>query len=143
MYSRRSLFLDDVLNTPAVPGKNLTLSIDMKLQMLGERLMQGKIGAIVAIEPKTGEVLCMVSAPSFDPKLLNGRMRGQNHLELSKDNRKPLLNRAIMGTYPPGSTFKTAQALTSAPLRCLVTVCLGTPPSTCHSRGCAQAQDPT
>lgn len=105
-------YLDGELDSPAVPGKNLTLSIDMKLQMLGERLMQGKIGAIVAIEPKTGEVLCMVSAPSFDPKLLNGRMRGQNHTELSKDNRKPLLNRAIMGTYPPGSTFKTAQALT-------------------------------
>ena len=105
-------YQDGEFDSPAIPGKNLKLSIDMNLQMLGERLMQGKIGAIVAIEPSTGEVLCMVSAPSFDPQLLIGRQRGQNHTQLSLDNRKPLLNRAIMGTYPPGSTFKTAQALT-------------------------------
>lgn len=105
-------YMDGEMDTPAVPGKNLTLSIDMNLQMLGERLMKGKIGAIVAIEPSTGEVLCMVSAPTYDPQLLIGRQRGQNYVDLSKDNRKPLLNRAIMGTYPPGSTFKTAQALT-------------------------------
>lgn len=99
------------LDKATVPGKNLTLSIDIGLQMLGERLMQGKIGAIVAIEPKTGEILAMVSSPSFDPSLLVGRQRGARHTELSKDNRKPLLNRAIMGAYPPGSTFKPAQGL--------------------------------
>lgn len=95
-----------------VPGKNLTLSLDMKLQALGERLMEGKIGAIVAIEPKTGEVLCMVSAPDYDPSLMVGRKRSKSHLLLSRDEWKPLLNRAIMGQYPPGSTFKTSQGLT-------------------------------
>ena len=98
------------LDTAAVRGKNLTLSLDIELQELGERLMRNKIGSIVAIEPETGEILCMVSAPSYDPSLLTGRQRGKNHMELSKDKSKPLLNRAIMGTYPPGSTFKTSQA---------------------------------
>ncbi|MFW5600670.1 MAG: penicillin-binding protein 2 [Prevotella sp.] len=95
-----------------VPGRDLTLGIDLKLQALGERLLEGKIGAIVAIEPSTGEVLCMVSSPSYDPRMMVGRMRGRNHRMLSHDSWKPLLNRAIMGQYPPGSTFKTTQALT-------------------------------
>lgn len=94
------------------PGNNLTLSIDVDLQMLGERLMKNKIGSIVAIEPATGEILCMVSSPTFDPSQLVGRNRSENYRELSEMNSKPLLNRTIMGTYPPGSTFKTAQALT-------------------------------
>lgn len=95
-----------------VPGKNLTLSLDIKLQQLGERLLQGKIGSIVAIEPSTGEVLCLVSSPTYDPHMLVGRDRGKNHLALARNPWKPLLNRAIMGVYPPGSTFKTSQALT-------------------------------
>ena len=95
-----------------VPGKNLTLSIDLDLQALGERLMQHKLGSIVAIEPSTGEILCMVNAPSYDPRLMEGRQRGKTQLELAKDPMKPLLNRSISGTYPPGSTFKTSQALT-------------------------------
>ena len=95
-----------------VPGKNLTLSIDLELQQLGERLMQGKLGSIVAIEPSTGEVLCMVSSPNYDPRIMVGRQRGRNNRMLTLDPLKPLLNRAIMGTYPPGSTFKTSQALT-------------------------------
>ena len=95
-----------------VAGKDLTLSIDIKLQELGERLLEGKIGSIVAIEPSTGEVLCMVSSPSYDPRIMVGRQRGRNHLALSKDVWKPLLNRSIMGQYPPGSTFKTTQGLT-------------------------------
>ena len=95
-----------------VPGRNLKLSIDIKLQALGERLMKGKLGSIVAIEPSTGEVLCMVSSPTFDPKMMVGRQRGKSHKLLSQDPHKPLLNRAIMGQYPPGSTFKTSQALT-------------------------------
>lgn len=95
-----------------VPGKDLTLSIDIKLQALGERLMEGKIGSIVAIEPSTGEVLCLVSSPNYDPRLMVGRQRGKNHHKLSNDSWKPLLNRSIMGMYPPGSTFKTTQALT-------------------------------
>jgi penicillin-binding protein 2 len=96
----------------AQPGKNLTLGIDAKLQALGERLMEGKIGSIVAIEPSTGEVLCMVSSPSYDPRLMVGRQRSKNHRLLSQDVWKPLLNRSIMGLYPPGSTFKTSQGLT-------------------------------
>ncbi len=95
-----------------VAGKNLTLGIDMRLQALGERLLEGKIGAIVAIEPQTGEVLAMVSSPSYDPRLMVGHQRGRNHRMLSRNVWKPLLNRAIMGQYPPGSTFKTTQALT-------------------------------
>ena len=105
-------YMDGELDRPSVPGKNLTLGLDIDLQMLGERLLQNKIGAIVAIEPATGEILCMVSSPSFDPHLMIGRQRGKNHRMLQMDKRKPLLNRAIMGVYPPGSTFKTAQALT-------------------------------
>ncbi len=99
-------------DTQPTPGKNLTLSIDIDLQSLGERLMEGKLGSIVAIEPSTGEILCLVSSPSYDPHMMIGRQRGKNHLALSRDPMKPLLNRAIMGTYPPGSTFKTSQALT-------------------------------
>lgn len=95
-----------------VPGRNLKLSIDIKLQALGERLMKGKLGSIVAIEPATGEVLCMVSSPTYDPKMMVGRQRGKSQRLLSQDAHKPLLNRAIMGQYPPGSTFKTSQALT-------------------------------
>ncbi len=105
-------YRDGEFDTLAIPGKDLTLGLDIKLQELGERLMQNKIGSIVAIEPSTGEILCMVSAPSYDPRLLAGRQRGENHKILSQDPRKPLMNRAIMGTYPPGSTFKTSQALT-------------------------------
>ena len=95
-----------------VAGKNLTLGIDHKLQALGERLLEGKIGSIVAIEPSTGEVLAMVSAPSYDPRIMVGRQRSKNHLALSRDPWRPLLNRSIMGQYPPGSTFKTTQGLT-------------------------------
>ena len=71
-----------------------------------------KLGSIVAIEPSTGEVLCMVSSPTYDPRMMVGRQRGKNHLALSRNPLKPLLNRSIMGQYPPGSTFKTTQALT-------------------------------
>ena len=96
----------------AVAGKNLTLGLDADLQALGERLMEGKIGSIVAIEPKTGEVLCMVSSPSYDPRMMVGRQRSRSHRLLSQNVWKPLLNRSIMGQYPPGSTFKTTQGLT-------------------------------
>lgn len=95
-----------------VAGKDLTLGIDIELQALGERLMEGKIGSIVAIDPQTGEVLCMVSSPTYNPSLMTGRKRGKNHMLLESDAWKPLLNRSIMGQYPPGSTFKTSQALT-------------------------------
>ena len=94
------------------PGRNLTLGLDRDLQALGERLMRGKLGSIVAIDPQTGEVLCMVSSPTFDPHLLSGPDRGKNYQKLYANPMKPLLNRAIMGQYPPGSTFKTSQGLT-------------------------------
>ena len=105
-------FQNGKFDTKPIPGKKLTLGIDIELQRLGERLLEGKLGSIVAIEPSTGEILCMVSSPSYDPRIMVGRQRGKNHLALQKDPSKPLLNRAIMGQYPPGSTFKTSQALT-------------------------------
>lgn len=105
-------YMEGELDKAPVAGKNITLGLDIQLQMLGERLMKNKIGSIVAIEPSTGEILCMVSSPTFDPQLMVGRLRGKNHRLLEKDMKKPLLNRAIMGVYPPGSTFKTAQGLT-------------------------------
>ena len=104
-------YMEGKFDKAPVPGKNLTLSLDIELQMLGERLLEGKIGSIVAIEPSTGEVLCLVSSPTYDPSLMIGRDRGKNHLAMSKDPWKPLLNRAIMGAYPPGSTFKVVTAL--------------------------------
>lgn len=91
-------------------GHDLKLAIDMELQTYGERLMAGKRGAIVMIEPKTGEIRALISSPSYDPSLLVGKERGNNFKKLELDPQMPLYNRAIMGTYPPGSTFKLAQA---------------------------------
>jgi len=105
-------YRNGALDQKPKPGKNLTLSIDYELQALGERLMEGKIGSIVAIEPSTGEILCMVSSPSYDARMMVGRERSKNHRMLSRDPWRPLLNRSIMGLYPPGSTFKTSQGLT-------------------------------
>ncbi len=104
-------FRDGALDTFAVSGKDVRLSVDIDLQMYGEELMQNKKGSIIAIDPKTGEVLAMVSSPAYDPNLLSGRMRGENFKKLSVDTLKPLYNRPIMGFYPPGSTFKTLMAL--------------------------------
>ena len=105
-------YMNGELDKTPVAGKNLKLGIDIELQMLAERLLEGKIGSVVAIEPSTGEILCMASAPTFDPRLMVGRQRGKNHLDLARDSWKPLLNRSIMGQFPPGSTFKTTQGLT-------------------------------
>ena len=95
-----------------ISGKNLKLAIDIELQIYAEQLLQNKLGSIVMIEPSTGEVLCMATSPSYDPNLLVGRQRGKNHLLLENDPLKPLFDRSIMGTYPPGSTFKPTQGLT-------------------------------
>lgn len=92
-------------------GRNLTLGIDWELQEYGEQLMAGKSGAIVAIEPATGEILALVSSPNYDPSLLLGRERGKNYTTLVRDPLKPLYNRAIQAAYPPGSTFKPTQGL--------------------------------
>ena len=103
---------DGMLDQDPVAGKDLTLSIDIDLQGYGEALMKNKLGSIVMIEPKTGEILCMVSSPTYDPSLLvGGSQFGDNFTVLKQDPYLPLLNRAINGAYPPGSTFKPAQAL--------------------------------
>ncbi|MBK7173204.1 MAG: penicillin-binding protein 2 [Bacteroidales bacterium] len=98
-------------DTAAVMGNDLYTGLDAELQAYGELLMQNKRGSVVAIEPKTGEILCFLSSPGYDPNLLVGRVRGKNFDLLNKDPIKPLLNRAIAGTYPPGSTFKMANDL--------------------------------
>lgn len=108
----RGSYKDGAHDVSPVPGKDLTLSIDIELQKLGERLMENKLGSIVAIEPATGEILCMVSSPTYDPRLMEGKDRGKRMLMLGRDPNKPLINRAIQGVYPPGSTFKTSQGLT-------------------------------
>ncbi len=94
-----------------VSGRDLKLSLDIRLQEYAESLMVGKRGAIVAIEPETGEILCMVSSPTYDPTRLVGRDRGKNYRELVNDPAKPLFDRSLMGAYPPGSTFKPTQGL--------------------------------
>ena len=94
------------------PGKNLQSSIDIFLQNYGELLMKNKRGSIVALEPSTGEILCLVSSPSYDPNTLVGRKRSGNYLVLNQDTiSKPLFNRASLAQYPPGSTFKLINAL--------------------------------
>lgn len=98
-------------DTTAIPGKALYSSMDADLQAIGEKLMAGKMGSVVAIDPKTGGILAMVSAPGYDPNLLTGAQRRREFSRMYVDPRQPLLNRAITGSYSPGSTFKTLQAL--------------------------------
>jgi penicillin-binding protein 2 len=99
-------------DTTAILGQNLMTGFDAELQAYAELLMINKKGAIVAIEPATGEIILMVSAPSYDPNLLVGRQRSINYGILDRDSvYKPMWNRAIIGTYPPGSTFKLANSL--------------------------------
>jgi len=104
-------YMNGRFDTAAVVGTNLTITIDSYLQKYGEKLMQNKIGSIVAIEPSTGEILCLVSSPNYDPALLIGRIRSQNFIQLSQDTLNPLFNRALMAQYPPGSTFKLINGL--------------------------------
>jgi penicillin-binding protein 2 len=100
-------YMNGKYDTLAIPGKALYCSIDMTLQEYGEKLMQGKKGAIVAIEPSTGEILCLVSSPTYDPNLLvGGKERSKNFTKLYYDSLNlPLFNRALTAMYPPGSTF--------------------------------------
>jgi penicillin-binding protein 2 len=98
-------------DTASVAGHNLTSTIDLALQQYGEKLMEGKKGSVVAIEPKTGEILAIISAPSYDPNVLTGSKFGSNYLLLNRDESKPLFNRPIMAMYPPGSIFKIVQSL--------------------------------
>ena len=92
-------------------GKQLHLSVDSKLQFYIEKLLYGKVGSVVAIEPSSGNILAMASAPTFDPNFLTGKNYSKNYLLLQKDTLKPIFNRALMATYPPGSMFKLIQAL--------------------------------
>jgi penicillin-binding protein 2 len=112
VYSRiKGSYMEGKMDTLAVQGENIVSGIDLDLQEYGELLMKNKRGSIVAIEPKTGEVLTLVSSPNYDPGLLVGRVRSDNYTLLSADTIKPLFNRALMASYPPGSTFKLVNGL--------------------------------
>ncbi|MBL7958193.1 MAG: penicillin-binding protein 2 [Flavobacteriales bacterium] len=104
-------FKEGRYDTLAVEGKDLHTGIDLDMQRLGEQLMQHKKGSIVALDPKTGEVLCLVSSPAYDPELLVGRVRNTNYGILQRDSIKPLFDRALQAQYPPGSIFKLVQSL--------------------------------
>jgi penicillin-binding protein 2 len=113
VFSRvKGSYADGALDTLAVHGSDIISGIDYDLQEYGEHLMQNKTGSIVAIEPRTGEILALVSSPNFDPSLLVGRIRSENFAKLQADTAlKPLFNRAFMASYPPGSTFKPINGL--------------------------------
>jgi penicillin-binding protein 2 len=114
VYNRaKGSFQEGKYDTAAISGKDIQLTIDAELQAFGELLMRNKKGSIVAIEPATGEILALVSSPAYDPNLLIGRVRSKNFRMLSSDSLIPLFNRATMAQYPPGSTFKTINALIS------------------------------
>jgi len=104
-------YKDGKYDKQAIAGNNLVLSIDEKLQEYGEKLMQNKIGSIVVIEPETGEILALISSPTYNPELLVGRVKSINYSKLVNDSLKPLFNRALMAQYPPGSTFKIVNGL--------------------------------
>ena len=112
VYNReKGSFQEGRYDTLPIAGKDLVLGLDADLQAYGEALMQNKTGSIVAIEPSSGEILSLITSPSFDPNLLVGRIRGKNYKALQHDSLKPLINRAVSGSYPPGSTFKMINAL--------------------------------
>ncbi|WP_296686098.1 penicillin-binding protein 2 [Flavobacterium sp.] len=105
-------FKDGKYDTIAVQGEDINLSIDAEIQKYGEELMINKRGGIVAIEPKTGEILALVTAPSYDPAILVGRQRSKNYTQLYKDSiAKPLYDRGLLAEYPPGSPFKIMTGL--------------------------------
>ncbi|PJJ79869.1 penicillin-binding protein 2 [Mucilaginibacter auburnensis] len=105
-------YANGAFDTVETPGEKVVSSLDIRIQKLGEKLMQNKIGSIVAIEPATGEVLCFVSSPTYDPNLMvAGPDRGKNYKKLTTDPYKPFLIRPIMANYSPGSSFKPLSAL--------------------------------
>ena len=107
----KASYMDGLFDTLPIPGKKITSTIDVRLQAFAEELMEGKIGAVVAIEPATGEILVMASAPTFDPDEMVGSDRGNNYMRMLNDPKKPMFNRAVQAKYPPGSTFKLVQGL--------------------------------
>ena len=104
-------YMDGMFDTLPIPGKRITSTIDLRLQAFAEELMAGKMGAVVAIEPATGEILVMASSPTFDPNGMVGSQRGNNYMKMLNDPKKPMFNRAVQSRYPPGSTFKLVQGL--------------------------------
>ncbi len=104
-------FKNGELDTLSIPGQDITTTLDLDLQQYGEYLLNGKSGSIIAIEPSSGEVLAMVSGPSYDPNLLTGKNYSSNFVLISNDTNKPLFNRPLMAQYRPGSIFKIAQAM--------------------------------
>jgi penicillin-binding protein 2 len=104
--------MNGLYDTMAIPGKPITTTLDGDLQAYAELLMRNKIGSVVAIDPSSGEILTLVTSPTYDPNLLVGRSRNKHFAELSLDSiGKPLFNRSTMASYPPGSTFKLVMAL--------------------------------
>ena len=95
----------------AIHGGNITTTLDSELQAYGELLMQNKIGAIVAIQPNSGEILTLITAPNYNPNDMKGRSRSVNYTAMSLDENKPLFNRALKGTYPPASPLKLVNSL--------------------------------
>jgi len=108
---QKGSYANGAYDTLAVPGEKLTSSLDVRLQKLGEKLMQNKVGSIVAIEPSSGEILAFVSTPSYDPNLMTGHDRSANIKKLADDPYQPFLVRPIQANYPPGSSFKPLSAL--------------------------------
>ncbi|WP_421892688.1 penicillin-binding transpeptidase domain-containing protein [Marinoscillum sp.] len=104
-------FRDGAFDTVSIPGKSIHLTINTELQEYAEKLLKGKVAGLVAIDPRTGEILAMVSTPSYDPALLSGRDLGKNFQKIREDSLTPLFNRPLQAMYPPGSMFKTLQAL--------------------------------
>jgi penicillin-binding protein 2 len=104
-------YANGLYDTAAVAGQRLTSSLDIDIQRFGEKLMQNKVGSIVAIEPSTGEILCYVSSPTYDPNLMVGRQRGNNAAALYANPYNPFFIRPIQAKYPPGSSFKPLSAL--------------------------------
>jgi penicillin-binding protein 2 len=129
---------------PAVPGQNLQLTLDLDLQVVAELALEGRRGAVVAIDPRNGEVLAMVSRPSYDPNKMSSRISGKEWRDLLNDPEKPLLNRAIQAQWAPGSTFKPLVALAALETNTADTdysvSCAGSAnwygrPFKCHKRG--------
>jgi penicillin-binding protein 2 len=104
-------FREGAWDTLSIPGQDLISTVDIELQEYGEFLFKGKSGSIIAVEPATGEILAMVSGPSYNPELLTGRNYSSNYKLISNDTNKPLFNRPLMAQYRPGSIFKIAQAM--------------------------------
>lgn len=104
-------YMGGMYDSAAVAGKDIITTLDKELQIYAEQLLKNKMGSVVAIEPSTGEILILASSPYYDPNLLVGSVRSKNYVKLERDSLKPLYNRALMASYPPGSTFKMVQAL--------------------------------